>query len=248
MLGSRQLQNVLTEIKMEYSRPKFPEPVPTGTQLAVLPFLAAVEGLVTASAEGKAVRVTMHRVMAREQHRYIQQICDYLGQGFDRSIQSGGRLFPQETGLMGKAIEEKKVFRTKKYESLDKLHKDLNKDLKENNSDKSIDQSAISFLSVPFVGSDGQTVLVLYVDSYRLNHFADDILVENTVNMCRGFCRLLDWLTDQEPLENLRNFLTPEKAFKPGKPTAFKRLQVSFATDVPTFQSLKSFNFEVTSI
>ncbi|MGD1923180.1 MAG: hypothetical protein ACFB03_03185 [Paracoccaceae bacterium] len=233
---------------MEYSRPQFPEPVPTGTQLVVLPFLAAVEGLITSCAEGDAVRVTMHRIMAREQHRYIQQICEYLGQGFDRSLQSAGRLFPQQTGLMGKAIEDQKVFRTKPYESLDTLKNDLKADLTDTGSSKSVEQSAVSFLSVPFVGADGQTVLVLYVDSYRFNHFADDTLVENTINMCRGFCRMLDWLTEDKPLENLRNFLTPEKDFKPGKPTAFDRLQFSFPSEVPKFKSLRSFNFEMTSV
>lgn len=232
---------------MEYSRPQFPEPVPTGTQLAVLPFLAAVEGFLTASADGEAVRVTMHRVMAREQHRYIQQICEYLGQGFDRSIQSAGRLFPQETGLMGKAIEDQKAFRTKPYDSLAALKKDLVADLKDTGSGKSVEQSAVSFLSVPFIGADRQTVLVLYIDSYCLNHFSDDVLVQNIINMCHGFCRMLDWITEDKPLENLRNFLTPERDFKPGKPTDFRRLQVSFPTDIPTFRFLKSFNFEITS-
>ena len=232
---------------MRPNRPEHPEPVPTGTQLAVLPFISAVEGFLTPSANGADFRVTMHRIMAREQHRYIQQICEYLGNGIDRSTATAGRLFPQATGLMGKAIEEKNVFRTKQYTSRDALDQDLKQDLVDTGSKKTIESTAVSFLSIPFVGADGQTVLVLYADSFQMNHFTDDALVENITNMCRGFARLLDWLTDEEPLENLRNFLTPEKQFKPGESTAFERLQEAFHTDVPKLKALKSFNFEVTS-
>lgn len=233
---------------MQKNRPEFPEPVPTGTQLTALPFLSAVEGLLAATSNGSSFRVTMHRVMAREQHRYIQQICEYLGPQIDGSKKSAGRLFPQGTGLMGKTIEEQRVFRTKRYSSLDDLHRELQLDLDDTGSMKQLENSEVSFLSIPIIGSDGQTVLVLYADSFRLNHFADDVLVENTVNMCRGFARFLDWLTDDEPLRNLRNFLTPEKDFKPGQPTAFNRLQEVFDTDVPKLTALKSFNFEVTSV
>lgn len=233
---------------MEKNRPEFPEPVPTGTQLTALPFLSAVEGLLAATSNGNAFRVTMHRVMAREQHRYIQQICEYLGPQIDRSKTNAGRLFPQGTGLMGKTIEDQRVFRTKRYSSLVHLHRDLKLDLDDTGSKKTLEKSEVSFLSIPIIGSDDQTVLVLYADSFQLNHFADDILVENTVNMCRGFARFLDWLTKDEPIKNLRNFLTPERDFKPGQPTDFSRLQEGFDTEVPKLTALKSFNFEMTSI
>lgn len=232
---------------MQENRPQFPEPVPTGTQLAALPFLSAIEGFLGASSNGRNFRVTMHRIMAREQHRYIQQICEYVGPGVDPTLQSAGRLFPQGTGLMGKTIEEQRVFRTKHYSSLYDLKQDLKFDLSDTGSKKAIEETAVSYLTIPFVGADGQTVLVLYADSFQFNHFADDVLVENAVSMCRGFGRFLDWLTKDEPLENLRNFLTPEKQFKPGKQTAYNRLQEVFDTDVPTLSALKSFNFEVTS-
>lgn len=232
---------------MEYKRPRFPEPVPSVTQLAVLPFLAAIDGFLSATAENKPFRVTMHRVMAREQHRYIQQICEYLGQGFEKSDQNAGRLFPQGTGLMGKAVSEKRIFRTKRYDTEDALLEDLRIDLEKTNPTKSIEQSAVSFLAIPLIGSDDETVLILYIDSYRFNHFADDEIVKSCVDMCHGLCRLFDWFSEEEPLEKIRNFLTPEKDFKPGNPTAFENLQEAFDADTPKFRVLKSFNYEMTS-
>lgn len=234
----------MIEDKMKTSRPKFPEPVPVATQLAVLPFLAAVEGFLAPHSEGQRLRVTMHRVMAREKHRYIQQVSQYLGHGFDKTNQDAGRLFPEGTGLMGKAVKDQQVFRTRHYEAIETLHKDLEIDLKTTGSKKTVDESAVSFLAVPFVGSDEDTVLVLYVDTLTFNFFADNKRVQAVLDMCNGFCRAFDWVTEDEPLQNLRNFFTPEKEFKPGEATAFENLQEKFGVDVPKFKALKSFNFE----
>ena len=233
---------------MSINRPVFPEPVPAATQLAVLPFISAVEGYLTRYSKEHDLRVTMHRVMAREKHRYIQQVCQYLGRGFDKEAKNAGRLFPEGTGLMGKALTEKKVFRTKHYDSIENLRRDLELDLISTGSRKRVDQSAISFLAVPCIGTDGDTVLVLYVDTMAFNLFADDARVKEIVDMCHGFCRLFDWITDDKPLHSLRNFLTPEKDFKPGELTAFELLQEEFEADVPKFASLDSFNIEMISV
>ena len=58
---------------------EYPEPVPAATQLAVLPFTAAVAGFLQAGTPDPNLRVTMHRTMAREGRGYLQQLCAYLG-------------------------------------------------------------------------------------------------------------------------------------------------------------------------
>ena len=54
-----------------------PEPVPPASQLAVLPFLAAVDGYLREDGEVPGLRITVHRAMSREGHGYLQQVCAY---------------------------------------------------------------------------------------------------------------------------------------------------------------------------
>jgi hypothetical protein len=56
-----------------------PEPVPAASQLAVLPFLAAVDGILARATKDETRRLTLHRRMMREEMEYLQQICAYLG-------------------------------------------------------------------------------------------------------------------------------------------------------------------------
>ncbi len=237
---------------MMSDRPEHPEPVPTSTQLAVLPFLAALEGYLAQASDGKDLRVTMHRVMAREKHRYIQQICTYLGS--ESNLDSvgkqrirAGRLFPANTGLMGKAIHEKRVFRTKHFENDQALEEELKKDLETTGSGRTVDEVAKSYLSIPFLGSDLSPVLVLYADSQKLNFFADDDRVYAVLNMCEGFCRFFDWLATEEPFSTLRNFLTPDQEFKTTESTAYENVQELIDVDLPKFKFIRSFNYETTS-
>ena len=51
-----------------------PEPVPLVSQLAVLPFLSGVDGLLRENGEVAGLRITVHRVMSREGQGYLQQV------------------------------------------------------------------------------------------------------------------------------------------------------------------------------
>ena len=65
-----------------------PEPVPPASQLAVLPFLAAVDGYLREDEDVPDLRITVHRAMSREGRGYLQQVCAYrAGRGnLDRTI------------------------------------------------------------------------------------------------------------------------------------------------------------------
>ena len=220
-----------------------PEPVPAATQLAVLPFLAAIEGLLGPRGKDYNLRVTMHRIMAREKHRYIQQVCTYLGGEKDQS--KAGRLFAAGTGLMGQAAIDRKIWRTKHYDELDLLMNDLKTDLKATGSDVVLNsQSPISFLSIPFVGPDNEAVLMLYADTNEFNYFADDSKINDITRMCSSLCALFDWLVLKEPFPSLRNFLTRKVEFRTTPPTAYKTVNEALSIAPPTFERLNSFNFE----
>ncbi len=47
--------------------------------------------------------------------------------------------------------------------------------------------------------------MILYADCNELNFFADNDRIRRVTAMCRGFCRLFDWL-QKEPVPNLQNF------------------------------------------
>ena len=57
---------------------RHPEPVPPASQLAVLPFLAAVDGFLRKEAKQPGLRITLHRAMSREGEGYLQQVCGYI--------------------------------------------------------------------------------------------------------------------------------------------------------------------------
>jgi hypothetical protein len=212
-----------------------PEPVPPASQLAVLPFLAAVQGFLAASPVAD-LRLTIHRVMYREGQEFLQQVCPYLPLT-ESTKASGGRIFPVDTGIMGASYEHKKLFRTRHFETdqalQDALRNDV--DLKDANVKK-------SWIAIPFLGPDDQIVLILFADCNTLNFFADNDRVKQVVAMSNGFCRLHDYLQDS-PFTNLRNF-----PLQKGQPNREGRgaysVQQPVELDLPKFRNLTSFNYE----
>ncbi len=223
--------------------PQFPEPVSPSSQLAVLPFLAGVEGFLTQGQKDAKFRITMHRTIVREGSGYLQQLCTYLGPaGQDQS--KVGRMFPVTEGIIGSAFDKRKIRRTKKYSNLADLQNDLKKDMRDTNDGRNINDVAKSFVAIPFLGLENQVVLILYAESYQLNFFADDKRIRNLLSMCMGFCRLFEWLETERGFPHLRNF--PLQKGKPmeGAPTVYRRIQETVKLPVPRFQRLTSFNYE----
>jgi len=222
---------------------EYPEPVPAATQLALLPFLSAIQGVLSEPAGNAKLRITFHRIIARETHGYIQQACTYLG-SVPNTQSSVGRMFALDTGIMGSAILKVKILRTRRYESLDRLRADLRQDLIDTADARDVMEVPVSYLAIPVLGGSGDPALCLYAECDSLNFFSDDARLNLILSMCSGFCRLIDWLDEKKPFDNLRNFPLEPKEFKRGLPTVFRRLQEEVDRDTPQFHSLESFNFD----
>ncbi|MEP1420531.1 MAG: hypothetical protein ABJK59_02020 [Erythrobacter sp.] len=227
---------------MASSKPKHPEPVPEATQLAVMPFLAAVEGYLIEGNQDCGLRLTVHRLMAREKHRHIQQICTYFGGAKDE--RSAGRLFSAQTGLMGLALEKKKICHTKHYDNVNLFEQEIRADRIDAGEGGDNQGRAQSFLAIPFIGEDSEVVLILYAESTQFNFFANEEKVSTIANMCQSFCDLADWIVEQVPRSSLRNFETKKLDFKVGHQTAFRRINAHPDIVAPSFNHLRSFNLE----
>ncbi len=223
----------------------FPEPVPASSQLAVLPFLAAVEGYLLQSGSLDRLRLTCHRVMIREEVGYLQQLCTYLGT-VKRDASGIGRIFPVSTGLMGEAALSREILRTRHYDRVDDLLRDLKSDLADTSDPRDLSNVPLSYLAIPLLGQNGDTVLVLYADAFEFGLFADNKRVQTIKYMCDGFCRLYDWIEEAKPFRSVRNYPLPKGIPAMEAPTIFKRIQerFPFGKDVPRFQRLDSFNFD----
>src|SRR5690348_8755724 len=96
-----------------------PEPVPPVSQLAVMPFLAGIDGVL--NREGVGLRMTMHRAMSREGKGYLQQLCNYVGPEARETRSGVGRMFPANYGIMGLAYERRTISRTKNFATQEAL-------------------------------------------------------------------------------------------------------------------------------
>jgi hypothetical protein len=222
-----------------------PEPVPPASQLAVLPFASAVEGFLTGPRPSIKLRLTVHRIMGREGQQYLQQICKYLGPQSSEPKLDTGRLFPVNHGIMGQALEDANVLRTRHYANRETFQADLRSDFLSTGRDLAkLATEPLSWLAVPFQTKDGRPVLVLYADCHEFNFFAADARVESVVEMCWGFTRLIDGL-EADPLPNLRNFAFDTGVEVKGAETVYPTVQERVTKfPIPTFQTLKSFNYE----
>lgn len=228
----------------EYDRN--PEPVPPASQLAVLPFLAAVDGFLRGAAPRTDLRVTLHRAMNREGRVYLQQVCPYVGPERKDDRGGAGRMFHVDFGIMGAAFGRSRVLRTRYYEKLDVLRAAIQADMNASGETGDVNKKRLSWLAIPFLGPDEEPVLVLFADSFEFNFFADDMRTSKVVDMCWGFCRLIDAL-EEDPFQNLRNF-----PFEPGEKVKGMRTVYSVQEElpdlpVPRYKRLRSFNYEASA-
>lgn len=221
-----------------------PEPVPSASQLAVIPFLAAVDGYLRQDGDVPGLRLTIHRAVDREGQVYLQQVCGYVGEdGLDWRGKVG-RTFPVSEGIMGATFKSRKIWRTKKFVSIQKLRTALAADIKKTKDGRDPATVEVSFLAVPFLGPQNQPVLILYADCKKLNFFADDKRVARIAAMSRGFCRIFD-LLQKEPFPNLRNFPLRDGEPVTGPSTVYKSVQEPIREiSPPRFKAVQSFNYE----
>jgi hypothetical protein len=174
----------------------------------------------------------------------LQQVCGYVTEnGLDWQGKVG-RTFEVGEGIMGAAFASKKIWRTKEFKSLDILRSRLQEDIDKTGDKRKLDDVEVSFLAIPFLGPQGEPVLILYAGCKELNFFANDERVRRVAAMGRGFCRLFDWL-QTEPFLNLRNFPLEKGVPVVGAPTVYASVQERVDNiEPPQFQALLSFNYE----
>jgi len=181
--------------------------------------------------------------MSREGDGYIQQICTYLGSlPYDQT--PVGRIFPVDTGIMGRAFDRKLIQRTRRYGDINLLRADLEKDLHDIGNATPVAEMPVSYLAIPLLGPGDEVVLVLYAECNVLNFFADDPRVTLLAAMCGGLCQLFDWLNEQQPFPTLRNYPLEIGKLSRSAPTVFARLQEDASLAPPRFSSVTSLNFD----
>src|SRR5256885_1766384 len=109
----------------------FPEPVPLATQLALLPFLSAMHGMLWP--EDPRLRFTIHRTVTRENRQYLQQACNYVGPQIAAERRGVGRIMEEQDFL-----------------------RDLQQALANDGDDRDVSLSARSWLAVPFLGANDE--------------------------------------------------------------------------------------------
>jgi hypothetical protein len=221
-----------------------PEPVPYASQIAVLPFAAAVDGYLREKSEVPGLRVTLHRTMSQKGHGYLQQICPYLTGGGIDAGGTAGRIFPVNEGIMGEAYRSGCIWRTKKFATVEHVRAELRRSMPAAGDPRKAEEVALSYLAIPFLGPPEGVVLILYADCNQLNFFADDDRVARVAAMCRGLCRLFDSL-QKEPFPNLRNFPLQRGHPTLGNRTSYENLHESLDTvEPPELKEVRSFNYE----
>jgi hypothetical protein len=220
------------------------EPVPPASQLMTLPFLSALDGFLRGSRKKLKLRMTLHRAMNREGQVFLQQVCAYVGPETKEDRTGTGRVFPVTFGIMGEAFSRSRVLRTRRFPSVAELRSAIAADMQTTGEPGDPRKKRLSWLAVPIVGPDNRPVLVLFADTYAFNFFASDSKVASVLDMCRGFCRLIDALEEQ-PIPKLRNFPFEDGVRVLETKTVYPTVQEELENvAIPRLQSVGSFNYE----
>lgn len=111
-----------------------------------------------------------------------------------------------------------------------------------------ISRRRLSWLAIPLLGANGTPTMILFADTYRFNFFADDGRVNAIVEMCWGFCRLVDTL-EEDPFPTIRNFPFEGGKRVEGSRTVYPTLQEELPNLAPPqFRRVNSFNYESYSV
>ncbi len=208
------------------------ESLPAASQLAVLPFLAAIEGYLSEQGDVQKLELTVHRTMNRDGSEYLQQLTEYFP--LNPSTQGkSGRVIPVDRGIVGAAYQSRKIYRTRFFDDEPALMNAVDLDRSE--------KDFRAWCAIPFLSADGSIVLVLYARCAIMNFF-DDERIRRIVSMANGFCRLYDYLADS-PFQNLRNFALESGTPVLGGETVYKA-QEAIGLAPPIFKKLTSFNYE----
>lgn len=231
-------------MSVAFSRTSHPEPIPGATQLAALPFLAAVDGYLCRETAPEALRLTLHRVMSRNGRGYLQQVVPYLGT-LAYSPVSAGRVLPMTSGIIGRAYKDHQVIRTRKYDSEPSLLSDLKEDMAATGDTRDSAGVAKSYLAIPLLFGDGDVVAILYADTKQFNLFADNQLLLDIMALCDGLCRAFDEIVDV-PFPGIRNYRLEQGQPVTDQETVYPKMQEAVdLRPIPRFERLRSFSFDI---
>lgn len=228
-------------------RYEHPEPVPPPSQLVALPFVSSVAGYLDVTVGCSSVRVTIHRVMTRDGHAYLQQICSYAGGDLDHS--RAGRLFVVDEGIIGAAFSGRTIMRTRRYGDEAEWWTDYRADRIAVGDKRPAPAEPISYLAVPFLDATGDAVVcVMYAEAGGLNRFVEaGGHLDAVLGMSAGYCRMLDGMSDR-PLPRVRNYPLPAGRPVGGPSTLYPNLQEPVRDrKPPRLTRLTSFNFALSA-
>jgi hypothetical protein len=179
--------------------------------------------------------------MSREGGGYLQQVCGNIVESGAEWMGKVGRTFPANEGIIGAAFASACIWRTRSFPSKEKLLESLRAEMEGKADPTSFE---ISYLAVPFLGPSSEPILILYAACNELNFFADDDRIKKVVAMCKGFCKLFDFL-QVDSFPNLRNFpLQRGKPVKGDRPVFVSIQEAINSLDPPAFKNVSSFNYE----
>lgn len=102
------------------------EYLPGATALVATSLCGAIAGVVERiRPEAKHFRITLHRTLSIHGEDLLQQACDYLGKGLEKTSATAGRTFPASSATIGAAYNARRAVRTPKAVSIQDLQKGM---------------------------------------------------------------------------------------------------------------------------
>lgn len=216
------------------------EPVPEVSQLLASSFLGGLSGALKADGEAN-FKCTLHRIMSRAGHAYLQQVCGYFPSSrFKES--DVGRIFDVDTGIMGKAFQTTQTWRTKHFPNSSKYEENLAAAMKRASDPSLIEDVGRSWLAVPLLNTHGDPVLIFYAESKAVNYFASDYVVDAILRACGGFTATLNILAKSD-IGVAKNYPLNRGELALGKGGAYDVHESYTGGPVPNALDFESYNF-----
>ncbi|MBJ2160263.1 hypothetical protein [Variovorax sp. IB41] len=219
------------------------EPVPEVTQFSLLAFLSALVGyLHSDTPQYSDFKLTIHRIVVHAETAFLQQACGYLSPS-EYQPTMAGRIFKGNHGITGKALMEKKTWRTRRYASQALLEQDLVLDITDSGDFHAIEDLPRSWLAVPLLNIKNEVVLIVFGESKHFNFFADDGRVVAIQNMVTAFGNM-NARMETSLMERVKNFSVERTPFTYENADAYRRIHEDFGNSAASLMEAGFFNVE----
>lgn len=166
------------------------EYLPGPTALVATSLCGAVAGVVERMRpQAKHFRITLHRILSIHGEDLLQQTCDYLGNGLEKTSATAGRTFPASAATIGAAYSTRRVVRTPKSVSMPELQKGMEV-LKLHDAARRMMPGVSFVLAIPLLQPESRyfapspVAAVLYLDSRDEDFYLED---DEVKQLCRIF-------------------------------------------------------------